>query len=192
MNVFDFDNTIYRGESAVDLAIFMIKSNKKVILWMPKILWSLFRYKLCLVSRDKMQDSVNAFMSNILRDKNEVRRLTRDFWKKNIHKLDRSITKRIGKDDVIITAGPDFLLDEVKKYLGTENIICSQTDLDRKCVVYLNFGENKLKKFKERYGDKSIDSFYTDSFNDKALMSISQKVFIVKKGKIRRIKPERV
>ena len=29
MNVFDFDNTIYRGESAVDLAIFMIKSNKK-------------------------------------------------------------------------------------------------------------------------------------------------------------------
>ena len=117
MNVFDFDNTIYRGESAVDLAIFMIKSNKKVILWMPKIFWSLFRYKLCLVSRDKMQDSVNAFMSNILRDKNEVRRLTRDFWKKNIHKLDRSITKRIGKDDVIITAGPDFLLDEVKKIL---------------------------------------------------------------------------
>lgn len=190
MNVFDFDNTIYRGESAVDLAVFMIKSNKKVILWMPKIFWSLLKYKLCLVSRDKMQDSVNDFMSKILRDKNEVISLTRDFWKKNIRKLDRSIIKRIGRDDVIITAGPDFMLDAVKKHLGTENVICSQTDLDRKCVIYLNFGENKLKKFKEKYGDTAIDSFYTDSFNDKALMSISKKVFIVKKGKIRRINPE--
>ncbi|MBQ9894046.1 MAG: haloacid dehalogenase-like hydrolase [Ruminococcus sp.] len=190
MNVFDFDNTIYRGESAVDLAVFMIKSNKKVILWMPKIFWSLLKYKLCLVSREKMQDSVNDFMSKILRDKNEVRSLTRDFWKKNIRKLDRSIIKRIGRDDVIITAGPDFMLDAVKKHLGTENVICSQTDLDRKCVIYLNFGENKLKKFKEKYGDTAIECFYTDSFNDKALMSISKKVFIVKKGKIRRINPE--
>ena len=55
-------------------------------------------------------------------------------------------------------------------------------------VRYLNFGENKVKGFKAMYGEKRIDRFYTDSYNDKALMDISDKVFIVKKGRLRRVK----
>ena len=31
-------------------------------------------------------------------------------------------------------------------------------------------------------GNKKIDVFYTDSYNDKALMKISKKVFLVKNG----------
>ena len=30
MKVFDFDNTLYRGESAADLFFFMIKRNRKL------------------------------------------------------------------------------------------------------------------------------------------------------------------
>ena len=28
MKVFDFDNTIYRGESSIDLAVYMIRNNQ--------------------------------------------------------------------------------------------------------------------------------------------------------------------
>ena len=45
-----------------------------------------------------------------------------------------------------------------------------------------------MKRFREQYGDQKIDSFYTDSYNDKAMMEISEKVFIVKKGKTRQIR----
>lgn len=55
-------------------------------------------------------------------------------------------------------------------------------------VRYLNFGENKVKGYKALYGDKRIECFYTDSYNDKALMEISDRVFIVKKGRLTRIK----
>ena len=48
MKVFDFDNTLYHGESAVDLAIFMIKNNKKIILYLPKIFINLIKYKLIM------------------------------------------------------------------------------------------------------------------------------------------------
>jgi len=35
MKAFDFDNTIYRGESSIDLAVYMIRNNKKIILYLP-------------------------------------------------------------------------------------------------------------------------------------------------------------
>ena len=61
-------------------------------------------------------------------------------------------------------------------------------DLDKKEITHFNFKDNKVKKFRELYGDAKIDSFYTDSYNDRAVMDISEKVFLVKNGKIRRIK----
>ena len=96
--------------------------------------------------------------------------------------------KKIDKDDVIITAGPDFLINGIKDMLNTENIISSKIDTEKMRVKYLNFGSNKVKKYKAVYGNKHIDCFYTDSFNDKALMDISDRVYIVKKGNLRRIK----
>ena len=37
-------------------------------------------------------------------------------------------------------------------------------------------------------GDREIDSFYTDSYNDQAMMDISKKVYLIKNGKGKRIK----
>ena len=68
MNVFDFDNTLYHGESAVDFAVFMIRSNPKIILWMPKIFWNLLKYKLCLVNKDNMEAQIDRFMQSCLQD----------------------------------------------------------------------------------------------------------------------------
>ena len=56
MKAFDFDNTLYFGESSVDFALFMMKKNKKIILWLPRIFWGLLKYKLCLISREKIED----------------------------------------------------------------------------------------------------------------------------------------
>ena len=39
-----------------------------------------------------------------------------------------------------------------------------------------------MKRYRERYGDKTIDAFFTDSYNDRDLMEISKKVYIVKRG----------
>ena len=61
MKVFDFDNTLYRGESAVDLAIYMIRNNRRVILYLSKIFYNLIKYKLCLVDKRKMVRAINDF-----------------------------------------------------------------------------------------------------------------------------------
>ena len=65
MKVFDFDNTLYHGESAVDLALYMIKNNKKIILYLPKIFINLIKYKLCLVDKKKIVAAINDFLNNV-------------------------------------------------------------------------------------------------------------------------------
>ena len=188
IKVFDFDNTIYKGESSIDFALFMMRSNKRVILYLPSIFWNLLRYKLCIVDREKLQAAITDAVKFIVRDKEEVLRLADSFWKKHVRKLDKRMLDSISADDVIVTASPSFLISAAGNRLKTKNIIGSVLDLDKKEVAYLNFGENKVKKYRELYGTESIGCFYTDSFNDKKMMDISDRVFLVKNGKLRRIK----
>ena len=188
MKVFDFDNTLYHGESAVDLALYMIKNNKRIILYLPKIFINLIKYKLCMVDKKKMVTAINDFLNNVLCSKDEVYSAVNGFWEKNKYKLDRKMLDKIRRDDVIITAGPDFLINGIRNLINTDHIISSIIDPDKMKVRYLNFGDNKVKGYRALYGEKNIDCFYTDSYNDKALMDISDRVFIVKKGRLRRIK----
>ena len=187
MKAFDFDNTLYRGESSLDFSLYMIRTHKKILLYLPVIMANTISYKLCLVDREKLGESINRYMKLIIRDKREIRRLVKKFWRTHAYRLDGGMLKRVGPDDVIITAGPDFLLDGIRDRLGMPNIISSVVDIDRKEILYFNFKDNKVKRFRELYGDVRIDAFYTDSYNDRALMEISDKVFLVKKGVVRRI-----
>lgn len=189
MKVFDFDNTLYHGESSLDFALFLIKKNKKIILWLPRIFFNVLRYKRCKVSEEQLVKLIDSFMKSVIKEGYDVEKIVAEFWKENKKNLNKNMIKKVSKEDLIISAGPSFLLEGLKKRLGTSNMICSEFDLDEKCVKYLNFGENKVKVYKEKYGKKPIETFYTDSFNDKAMMEISKSVYLVeKKGGLKRIK----
>ena len=130
MKVFDFDNTIYRGESSIDLAVYMIRNNKKIILYLPMIFTNLVKYKLCMVGRKEMEIILNDFCQAVMGDKDEVPEIIDRFWQIHAHKLNRKILKRIGPEDIIITAGPDILINGIRDRLHTDHIICSEVDLD--------------------------------------------------------------
>ena len=51
------------------------------------------------------------------------------------------------------------------------------------------YHENKVKVFRERYGDTRIEEFYTDSRNDQPLIDLAENAFLVKGDRIERIKP---
>ena len=188
MKVFDFDNTLYRGESPIDFVLFMIKKNRKILLWIPKIFFNLIKYKLCILSGEQLESKINDFMDDFLNDKDEIIRNTKEFWSRNYKKLNMNTIKEVEPDDVILTASPSFFIDGIKDKIVSKNVICSEIDLDARKIDFLNFGENKVRKYKEIYGDKKVDCFYTDSYNDKFMMDISEKVFLVKKRKISQIK----
>ena len=82
------------------------------------------------------------------------------------------------------------MINGIRNRLHTDHIISSEVDLDSGRFTYLNYKDNKVRRYKELYGDTPIDVFYTDSYNDRALMEISERVYLVKKGiPVKQIKP---
>ena len=182
MKVFDFDNTLYRGESSVDYAFYMIKHNKKIIRFIPTILFSLAGYKLCWLSKQKLESIINGFMEGVLDGTDSPVDYVEPFWEKNAHKLNQTILPLVEPDDVIISASPIFLFEGIRDQLHTDKIVGTEVDFGQKKVTWFNFGDNKVKRYRELYGDQTIEAFYTDSYNDKDMMDVADEVYIVKKG----------
>ena len=187
MKVFDFDNTIYRGESSIDFSFYMIRHNRKILLYVPVILSSLVKYKLCLLSREKLESIINDFFEGVLEGTEDAERFISLFWETHAGKLNKRILQLIEPEDVILSASPSFLVGGIREKLGTDNILGTEVDLERKRITWFNFGENKVRRYRELYGDRVIDAFYTDSYNDRAMMAVSRKVFIVKRVPGRRV-----
>jgi phosphoserine phosphatase len=84
------------------------------------------------------------------------------------------------EDDVVISASPEFLISAFCRKTGIS--CCMASRVNRKNGVYdgLNcHGEEKVRRFREIFGDRKIDRFYSDSFADTPLAKIADEAFMV-------------
>lgn len=114
MNVYDFDGTIYNGDSSVDIYFFLLKRYPKLIAYFPKQILGMVRYKLHLSSKEEMKEMYFSFLKGVQTDKTFVD----DFWKQNQNKIKEWYLNQKRKDDVIISASPEFLLKPICDILG--------------------------------------------------------------------------
>ena len=187
MKVFDFDNTIYDGESTVDFLLFCIKDNKKLSIYLPSIIKAGILYKLNLLDIDSLSKTVEKINKGIMQSKEDKDRLVEAFWIKNYKKLKKEILELVSKDDIIITSSPTILMDGIKDKLPVKDIIGSIYNLDKCELEFLCMGENKVKAFLVKYPNQIIDEFYTDSKIDTPFMKLSKKSFWVKGKKIKEV-----
>jgi phosphoserine phosphatase len=188
MNVYDFDNTIYDGESAFDLFKFFMKKDKKLITFMPTVVTAFAKYKLGKLT---VEEAINNYAQRALDYyiKNpEYKHCIPEFWdkhEKNIKPFYEDVRK---DDDLILSCLPEISLSEICKRLGVKNYLGTSINEEEGKIERLCLRENKVTAFFERYPNAEIDDLYTDSFNDKPLMDISKHVYLVKGNKIKKIK----
>lgn len=188
MNAYDFDDTIYDGESVIDFFFFVLKKDYRLLRYTPYIIVFLIKYKFNKISVEEITSAIDRLALPFFKNKHyDYEALVEDFWEKNIHKLKPEFLKKLKKDDLIITGSPNFLINHIKDKLNVGNIICTQFNLETKKLEFLCFGKNKVKIFKEIYKDTKINEFYTDSLADIPFMQISDKVYFVNKNEIKLI-----
>ncbi len=188
MNAYDFDNTIYDGESIFDFFLFSLKKDIWLIKFLPIVLFRLIEYKLNLLKIEKIYKTVEMIINSFLKHSNfDYDGLVEQFWKKNYKKLKPEFLKMLKKNDLIITGCPNFLINYVKKDLKVKNIICTEFDIKNRKIDFICFGDNKVKAFKEKYKNKKINKFYTDSLSDIPFMKLADEIYFVNKDKIRKI-----
>ena len=183
MNVYDFDNTIYDGESVFDFFLFCVKKQKRLILYFPMLLKNLFKYKAGKLTIDGLYEEASKLTKEIIRNRENADAYINEFWSINAHKLKKEFLDKLKSDDVIITASPVILISAISDKLKTENIIGSRIDMDTGRMEFACFRQNKITAFKESYPDAVIDEFYTDSLNDMPLAELANKAYLIQKGK---------
>lgn len=185
MNVYDFDGTIYDGDSSIDFYLFCIKKKpsifwKHILIQLPAAVL----FKIRLLPRRRFKEIYFRFLNDISVDG----KLLDEFWDEKYACIKEWYLKQKQPDDVIISASPEFLLHPVCKRLNV-SLIASQVNASTGRFEGENCrGEEKVRRFRERFPDGAIDGFYTDSSADMPLMRIAEKAFYVKGENIYRFR----
>ena len=185
MNVYDFDNTIYNGESSLDFFLFCAGKNKKVIRYIFPVIIVLIKYKMCRITYEELISKGEKYMEKFLSCLSSPDLMIKEFWNKHQHKIKDFYLKIKQPDDIIISASSSIILEEICKRLGIKHLLASSIDFENHKIKYLCYGENKVSLFKKFFPDAVIDNFYSDSLNDLPMMKLAKKSYIVKGNKIR-------
>lgn len=182
MNVYDFDGTIYDGDSTLDFYKYCLKRNPRLSCFVFSQIVASIKYLIGIYDKTMFKEKFYSFLTGI----NCVEVYVNDFWKKNKSNIKLWYLQQKKKDDVVISASPCFLLEPICKELEISQLICSNVDNKSGKYNGINcYGEEKLRRFQNIFGDEAvIDAFYSDSLSDTPLAQIAQKSYIVADKKI--------
>ncbi len=188
VNVFDFDNTIYDGETLVDFILYFVRHDPKIWRYVPKLIVIAIKDGMHLFTVDEAIKAYASFLEGYYVKLGDLTEQTVKFWDKNEKKIKPLYAKYRGENDIIVSGTTDFILDEIMKRMGIKNYIGSKIDNKTGKFTQLCFLENKVKIFREQFPGAHIVNFYTDSMNDRAMMDIADNVFLVKGEKVTQIR----
>ena len=183
MNVFDFDKTIFKGDSTAKFYKYCLVRFPKTWLHIPSMLSAFAKYYIFNKgTKTQCKEVFYRFLSEIP----NVDAAVEGFWEKNFDGIFDWYKKIHKESDVVISASPEFLLEGVCKKLGAQKMMASR--VDKKTGSYDGencHGEEKVRRFYECYPDGEIDNFYSDSVSDAPLARISKEAFVINpKGEV--------
>ncbi|MFC4804985.1 haloacid dehalogenase-like hydrolase [Filifactor villosus] len=181
--VYDFDGTIYDGDSSVDFFMYVFKKNPGSILKIiPLLLYSFILYFCKRISKKTLKERYFSF----LKHNTQVDDLLRGFWEENFCKLKPwYLEKRDHSRDIIISASPEFLLHIPAQKIGVFKLIATKVDKETGQFLSENcYGKEKVNRLYEFFPECNVLESYSDSYSDSCLFDISHKAYLVKKGEI--------
>lgn len=177
MKGYDFDKTIYDGDSSTDFFIYCIFHRPYLLLLLPYFLIVLALYGIKIVSKKQVKQLLFCFVPW---HKN-IDKIVNKFWQKHANKIFDWYSLQKKSDDIIISASLDFLLRPIMQVLAIENWISTKFDVETGKIIGENcYGEEKLNRFKNEYLDAKLDAFYSDSMSDIPMMKIATEAYLVK------------
>lgn len=179
MNVYDFDGTIYRGDSSIDLYKYSIKRFPWIIVFLPWQAFFFFFYKIRFCSKECAKSAFFSFIRWIPDMSTHLEK----FWDTYQNRIEHWYTAQQKEDDVIISASPEFLLSPICKRLKINNLIASQVERKGGRFISKNcYAEEKCRRFRQQFNDSKIDAFYSDSLSDLPMMRMAQQSYLVDKS----------
>ena len=181
MNVYDFDKTIYRGDSTAGLVLYCFVKRPRCLISLPRTAVCGLLYVLRLMEKQTFKQNM-FHMFALIPDSEQV---ISDFIESHKDHIKDWYLRQQEEDDVVISASPEFLIVPFCRALGIRTAMASPVDLSTGIYHGKNcHGKEKVRRFYEVFPEGKIDAFYSDSYSDTPLAEIADKAYIVKGEKL--------
>lgn len=178
MNCYDFDKTIFPADSTATFYLWSLRRCPRALLSLPRAAAAFLMLALHLRSKTRCKEIFYGFLRYLPEDMPER------FWQEHIDRICPWYLAQKRAEDVVISAGPEFLLKPVAEKLGFA-LIASRVDSRTGKTQGLNcHGEEKVRRFREIYGNAPVERFYSDSLSDSPMARIADEAFRIRRGEI--------
>lgn len=187
IDVYDFDGTIYDGDSTADFVLFSLRRHPGVIAGLPRVAFAALRLLVRNIGLTQFKSVLFGEMSKRFSLEEEAEL----FWK------DMNTRKKLGPwffetprdlPIVIASASPEFELRHAAKILGVDTLIGTKCDMKTGALTGKNCkGAEKISRIREVIGDYEVRAMYTDDAKaDGPLLAIAREQYIVTHGSVTR------
>lgn len=178
MNIYDFDGTIYNGDSTVDFLLYSVRKHPSLVRFLPAIGVTFIQYALGRIQKTQAKEQLYRIFTGY-----DAPALLEEFWDKHQCKVFSWYRSIQAETDILISASPEFLLRPICQRLGIQYLIASRVDSRTGAYTGENcWGSEKVTRLRKDLGYTHCDTFYSDSYSDQPLADIADKAFLVRKN----------
>ena len=179
MNLYDFDETIYDGDSTRDFVLYCYKNYPRTLAYLPRQLAAVTSYMAGRIDKTTFKERYFSMFAAVP----DIDSALADFWDSHADRIMRYYPRQARQDDVVISASPEFIVRPLCERLGLTHVIASDVD---KFTGHFNgancYGAEKVRRLEEAGYDLSeVEQVYSDSLSDTPIAELGQEAFIVHK-----------
>ncbi len=181
MNVYDFDGTLYDGDSTVSFLLYLFRRHPGTMRRLPAAGAAFFRMRAGKISLTAFKESVYRVFADVTDVPGEVER----FWNKKIKRIKKWYRTAAREDDLVISASPEFIVKPACERIGIRRVIASRVDPATGRFDGINCrDEEKIRRMREMFPGETVGDFYSDSHADDPLAKLAERAFWVKGEKL--------
>lgn len=185
IDVYDFDGTIYDGDSTADFVLFCLRRHPGMITGAPRLAAAALMLACKKINLTRFKSVLFGEMSRRFSLEKEADA----FWKseKTQAKLGPWFYNTPRDLPIVIaSASPEFELRHAAKILGVETLIGTRCDMKTGELFGKNCkGAEKIVRIREVFGDFKVRAMYTDDAKaDGPLLAIAREKYIVTHGNV--------
>ena len=173
MDVYDWDKTLYHGDSTAHFTLWCLRRHPGCLATLPRTAIAALAFATGRLEKTAFKQTLYRYLAKVPDIAGEVSR----FWEAHESGIGGPCSPAPG--DLVISASPDFLLRDVCERRGLA-LIASRVDPSSGKYEGLNCsGEEKVSRFRELYPDASVHRFFSDSLGDSPMARLADEAWLV-------------
>ena len=169
IDIYDFDKTIVPFDSGSRFALYCLLHYPWIIIYLPIVAVAAILMLMKVINFTSFKKTCFMFVPLI-----PLKKAVNGFWNKYEKEVHKWFFNR-KRTCVVISASPDFLLEEIAKRLSFDYLICTRHSKKSGIIIGENCRDGeKVRRLYEKLSDIQVIDVYSDSIkHDKPIFSLA-------------------